>query len=337
MKTDNADIESCGKIVTQQRDELYVAISHDALKLIESLDLPIQHRLRMAVIFAMLSANVTTTTTKWGATACYAWTGIAEKTTSHILKELEKLQLSDGEQLLEFVEYHGAFRVRRPTRRNPILIPRFIFRRRNKAIGNSYIEEMFHRGEQFPVKAWRLMMLMTIYEKFDEQSLCCHGILMSRLEPDLELSDDQGRVQVSRADTRVWLPPGTPGLMLPRTPKKRDAAVGDAMTWLAENGLVSLLRVVVADDRINYVASYQSKFWNKQRGNFQTRIRSVVQADPYNSSGEFDGFVFVMFAGGDLYETIAPQYQVSTQITKVTARLFRMSEDEIIDDYGDWE
>jgi hypothetical protein len=112
------------------------------------------------------------------------------------------------------------------------------------------------------------------------------------------------------------------------------------MNWLAENGLVSLLRIVVADDRIKYVASYQSKYWNKKRGNFQTRIRRVLQADHYcegNFSGEFDGYVYVMFAGGELCETIAPQYQVSTQITKNTARLFRMSEDEIIDDYGDWD
>ena len=90
-------------------DENYAVVSMDALDLIEEQPGTLLHRLRLGSVFILLSLNCKFGVTRWGAQACHDRLGVAHRTASVLIVELERLRFPDGEPVLARVENAGAF------------------------------------------------------------------------------------------------------------------------------------------------------------------------------------------------------------------------------------
>ncbi len=315
--------------------EQYAVISMDALDRIEDQPGTILHRLRMASVFVLLSLNTKFDTTKWGAQSCHDRLGMAHTTASMLIKELERLKFDDGEHVLERLEDVGAFKVRKPTRRKPIIVPHILKDREPKPDGNaggitgtSYIERMFSGSEKFSVKARRLMMLMRIYAAFDESTMCCHSLMFSSLEadPDFDYGDE---LKCTFVETRIFITEAMSSWMVPKSRAKREKSVQESISYLAEAGLISIVRVVYADGHALYVASYGSAYWRNRLGDFQSKIREIAGDDAF--LGFEDNFP-VYFCGGDLAMSIIPQRLVMTRQLKRTLQRFQDAEEDALEE-----
>ncbi len=315
-------------------DDLYAAVSMDALDLIEEQPGTLLHRLRMASVFILLSLNTKFETTKWGAQACHERLGIAHSTASALIKELEQLKFDDGEHVLERLENVGAFSVRKPTRTNPIIVPHILKDREPKPDGSkggipgtSYIERMFSGGEKFSVKSRRLMMLMRIYAAFDESNMCCHSLVFQPLEDDPD--HESLGVKCAFSDTRIFITEAMSSWMVPTSRAKREESVHESILYLSGVGLISIVRLVHSDGYILFVASYSSSYWRDRLGDFQSDIRDYVDGYAY---AEHDRGFPVLFCGGDLAMSIIPQRLVVTRQVKRTIHRFKDAEQDALEE-----
>ncbi|MEJ1370898.1 MAG: hypothetical protein RPU94_04295 [Candidatus Sedimenticola sp. (ex Thyasira tokunagai)] len=309
-------------------DDPYAVVSMEALDLIEEQRGTLLHRLRMASVFVLLSLNTKFGTTKWGAQACHKRLGMAHPTAQALIKELEQLRFEDSEPVLERLQDVGKFAVRRPTRRNPIIIPHILKDREPREDGSkggipgsSFIERMFSGDNKFPVKARRLMMLMRIYAAFDESNMSCHSLMFQPLEDDPD--HESLGVKCAFSDTRIFITEAMSSWMVPTSRTKREESVRESILYLSSAGLISIVRLVHSEGYVLFIASYSSCYWRNRLGDFQSDIRNYVDGYAY---AEVDRGFPVLFCGGVLAMSIIPQRIVMTRQLKRTLEKFKDAE-----------
>lgn len=312
-------------------------VSRDALDAIEACNLKTADKLRAACVFTLLSMNTDRAgITKWGADACSRWLHISNRKAKHVIEMLQALRLGDGKPLVKSLDGKRTPRPRlKINLTNPILVPHIIKRRVD---GVSFIERMFPDGSHMREKGYRLMMLIRIYETFVPEVMCCPSLLFNPEEADVDYDEyNDTEMRVAFVPTRV---PITDAIvkhlsawMSPPTLKEREQAARETVNWLADNGLVTLVRVVHNDGQIIYPASFKSSYWNTQFANPQSILRSYSdEEEPFiGGDGSLEDYP-VFFTGGDLATSIAPQYPAMTKEFIGAVKDLELYVIEVVDD-----
>ena len=302
----------------------YSVISLDVLNAIDSDEnLKLIDKQRMFAVYVLLAMTCEKMcvndewliVTKWGAMACSKRLGMGQETAKYVIQELQKTTVANGENALQVVGKLGIYNLYKPCRSNGMFIPNIL--RTDSKDKPSAITRIFAGKEKYRVKFHRLAMLMRVYQLFENNLLCAPKLMSKRVLPSEEFSYPDDSIQVGFVPTQIFdvMPVGA--WCFSPSMEKRDLETKVAIEWLAEKGLISMIRLAVNKGAI-YTASFQSKYWRELLGDFQTEIRDSIpdEDNAWSKKDAYETTMPVFFVGDYLVVSIMPQYLVISDALK---------------------